>query len=171
MRLMHQHDSAGPGLIVVRSPELPVFIKVVPDASVREVDVLADRGLGARSWASGSIGQIMNVAVGRPTFLDSLKDALGLRSGSMVSGGGTVISASRGPIAAGGSITNCATGDGAMVFVKGHAQLPPEPGVHFTVPIRCTFKIKEAQNIAVLWGSTKLTLEAAAEQQILEIER
>lgn len=171
MRLMHQHERAGPGLIVVRSPELPVFIKVDYDASVREVDILADRGQAARSWTSGSMNEVMNVAVGRPSFLDSLKDALGLRRGSMTSGGGTVVSAGRGSIAAGGDITNCATGDGATVSMKGRTQLPTEPGVHLTVPLRCTFQIKEAQSAAVLWGSTELTLEAAAEQQILEIKR
>jgi hypothetical protein len=171
MRLMHQHDTTGPGLIVVQAPELPVFIRVDPDTPAREVDILADRGQAARSWPSGSMNEVMNMAVGRPSFIDSLKDALGLRQGSMISGGGTVVSAGRGSIAAGGSITNCSTGDGATVFTKGQKRLPTEPGVHLTVPLRCTFRIKEAQSVTVLWDSAELTLEAAAERQILEIKR
>jgi hypothetical protein len=167
MRLMHRHHLAGAGRVIVQAPENRVFIHVDPDAEYRSVDVLADRGQAA--WA-GPVGIVaLGVEVGRPGFLSMLKGMLGLREGSSVSGGGSVVSASRGGIVSGGSITHCATGDGATVTVNGVKREPLEPGVHLTVPLYCSFRIKAHDGVEVRHGDQVCSLEYAQAQGWLEV--
>jgi hypothetical protein len=172
MRLMHRHHLAGAGRVVITSPDLPVYITATPEAEYREADILADRGLAAHVGPTGIRGVAMEVKVGRPSFLDSLKDTLGLRQGSSISGGGSSIrSTGRGSVVSGGSITHCATGDGARVFVDGKADLPSGPGVHLTVPLYCTFELKDVGAVSVLHEGRDMTIEAAAAEGILGIAR
>jgi len=168
---MHQHDLGGPGRVIVVAGDLPVTITVDEQAEYRSVDIMADRGLAAWAGPIGPGGVSFGVEVGRPTLINTLRDKLGLRMGSHVSGGGTVVSASRGSIAAGGSIVNCATGRGAEVTVDGQEQRLPEIGVHLTAPRFCTFEIRSHGGIAVLHDGIELTVQAAEERGLLAVAR
>lgn len=164
---MHQHDLGGPGRVIVMAGDLPVTITVDERAEYRSVDVLADRGLAAWAGPIGPGGVSFGVEVGRPTLINTLRDKLGLRMGTSVSGGGSVSSSGRGSIAAGGSIVNCATGRGAKVTVSGVEQKQPEVGVHLTVPRLCIFEIRSHGGIRVLHDGVELTFQAAEERGLL----
>ena len=169
MRLMHQHDLGGPGRVVVTAGDLPVTITVDEQAEYRSVDVLADRGLAAWAGPIGVGGVAFGVEVGRPTLINTLRNKLGFRMGTSVSGGGSVVSAGRGSIATGGSITNCATGRGAKV--NGAEQRLPEIGVHLTVPPLCIFEIRSHGGIRVLHDGIELTFQAAEARGLLAAAR
>lgn len=171
MRLMHQHDLGGPGRVIVMAGDLPVTITVDERAEYRSVDVMADRGLAAWAGPIGPGGVSFGVEVGRPSLINTLRDKLGLRMGTSVSGGGSVVSSGRDSIAAGGSIVNCATGRGAKVTVDGVEQRLPEIGVHLTAPPLCTFEIRSHGGITVLHGDTELTVQAAEERGLLAVAR
>ncbi|WGV35949.1 hypothetical protein SEA_FRANKENWEENIE_276 [Streptomyces phage Frankenweenie] len=171
MRLVHQHDLGGPGRVIVMAGDLPVTITVDERAEYRSVDVMADRGLAAWAGPIGPGGVSFGVEVGRPSLINTLRDKLGLRMGTSVSGGGSVVSSGRGSVAAGGSIVNCATGRGAKVTVDGVEQRLPEIGVHLTAPPLCTFEIRSHGGITVLHGDTELTVQAAEERGLLAVAR
>jgi hypothetical protein len=171
VRLMHQHDLGGPGRVIVMAGDLPVTITVDERAEYRSVDVMADRGLAAWAGPIGPGGVSFGVEVGRPSLINTLRDKLGLRMGTSVSGGGSVVSSGRGSVAAGGSIVNCATGRGAKVTVDGVEQRLPEIGVHLTAPPLCTFEIRSHGGITVLHGDTELTVQAAEERGLLAVAR
>lgn len=168
---MHQHDLGGPGRVIIMAGDLPVTITVDEQAEYRSVDVLADRGLAAWAGPIGPGGVSFGVEVGRPSLINTLRDKLGLRMGTSVSGGGSVVSAGRGSIAAGGSIVNCATGRNAKVTVDGVEQKRPEIGVHLTVPRLCTFEIRSHGGIRVLHDGTELTFQAAEQCGLLAAAR
>jgi hypothetical protein len=168
---MHTHGTPGAGLIVVKSPELPVFITVNPAATYRSVDILADRGLGACAGPSGPGGAVMEIKVGRPSLLDSMKDFLGMRRNSTVSSDGFVVSGGRGSIVAGGNIAYAATGKNSRVTINGREPRLPEPGVHLTLPPNCTVELKAAKSAIVFHGDQEMTLEAAAREGLLEVRR
>jgi hypothetical protein len=168
---MHQHDLGGPGRVIVMAGDLPVTITVDERAEYRSVDVMADRGLAAWAGPIGPGGVSFGVEVGRPSLINTLRDKLGLRMGTSVSGGGSVVSSGRGSVAAGGSIVNCATGRGAKVTVDGVEQRLPEIGVHLTAPPLCTFEIRSHGGITVLHGDTELTVQAAEERGLLAVAR
>lgn len=170
MRLMHTHHLAGPGRVIVNAPELPVFITVGEDIEYRSVDVMADRGLAAWAGPSGVGGVALGIEVNRPNILTSLKRTF-LRQGSYISGGGTVTSAGRGSIAAGGSITYAATGDGSRVTVGGKEQRLPEVGVHISAPLHSTFDLKGFAAVTVLRGGAECTVEYAEQQGWLGVRR
>lgn len=160
---MHQHDLGGPGRVIVMAGDLPVTITVDEQAEYRSVDVLADRGLAAWAGPIGPGGVSFGVEVGRPSLINTLRDKLGLRMGTSVSGGGSV--------AAGGSIVNCATGRNAKVAVNGVEQKRPEVGVHLTVPRLCVFEIRSHGGIRVLHDGTELTFQAAEQRGLLAAAR
>jgi hypothetical protein len=168
---MHQHDLGGPGRVIVMAGDLPVTITVDERAEYRSVDVMADRGLAAWAGPIGPGGVSFGVEVGRPSLINTLRDKLGLRMGTSVSGGGSVVSSGRGSVAAGGSIVNCATGRGAKVTVDCVEQRLPEIGVHLTAPPLCTFEIRSHGGITVLHGDTELTVQAAEERGLLAVAR
>lgn len=181
MRLRHTHETAGPCPVAIYAPELPVRITIDPDIEYAMVDVLADRG--QEVWA-GSIGpehKTLAVEAGRPTLKSFLRGKLGLRSGSYISGGGSVTSGGRGSIvsggggsvsvratgrgsiASGGNIENVATGDNARIYGLKKDPLP-EIGVNLTVPPQCMFRIKAAQSTVVLYNGAEMSLEYARQQ-------
>lgn len=179
MRLTHTHHLGGPGRVAVDSPELAVRITVDPDAEYRSVDILADRGLAAWAGPTGTAGIELGIKVGRPTLMGTLAGKLGIRQGSYVSGGGsatssgsgghTVVRATgRGSIAAGGNIQNVATGDGARVSGFEKEDLPPV-GVNITAPLYCTFRIKSAAGVTVLYGGREMTLYVAQIEGLLGV--
>lgn len=168
MQLIQQHGTEGPGPIKVKSPDLAVRILIDPDATHRSVNILADRGLAAFSGPFGPGGTGMNIEVGRPSMAGFLLDTLGLRSGSSISGGGSVTSAGHGSIVANGHIVNCVTGDNARISTRKEDARPLEPGVHITAPLGCDVKIKAAPSVLVLWCGVEHTLESAHRLGVLK---
>lgn len=169
MRLMHQHDLGGPGRVVIMAGDLPVTITVDEQAEYRSVDVMADRGLAAWAGPFGPGGISFAVEVGRPTLINTLRNRLGFRRGSSVSGGGSVVSAGPGSIAAGGDIINCAIGDGARVTADKGSRGLPEIGVHITAPLVCIFEIRSHGGIRVLHNGAEMTLQAAEQRGLLGV--
>jgi hypothetical protein len=170
VRLTHQHDLGGPGRVIVMAGDLPVTITVDERAEYRSVDVMVDRGLAAWAGPIGPGGVSFGVEVGRPTLINTLRDKLGLRSGTSIPGN-SVVSAGRNSVAAGGNIVNCATGRGAKVTVDGAEQRLPEIGVHLTAPPLCTFEIRSHGGITVLHDGIELTVQAAEDRGLLAVAR
>lgn len=170
MQLMRTHHLAGPGRIIVNAPELPVFITVGEDIEYRSVDILADRGLAAWSGPAGIGGVSMGIEVNRPNILTSLKRTF-LRQGSYVSGGGSVTSSGRGSVAAGGNITNVATGRNARVTIDGKEQKPRGVGVHISAPLHSTVELKGFASVTVLRDGAECTIEYAEQQGWLGVKR
>jgi len=155
MRLQHTHDTDGPVRVTVSADGMPVFINIDESALYCSVDIVASDDSKA-IWAgpTGFRGTGFGVEIGGRGVINSL------RSGSYVSGGGSVVTAGgrgsvvsgggsrgtvratgRGSIAAGGSIVNAVTGNGARIVGK-EPERTPEPGIHLTVPEGCVFDFK-----------------------------
>lgn len=170
MQLTCSHHLAGAGRVIVNAPDLPVFITVAEDIEYRSVDILADRGLAAWAGPSGVGGVAFGIEVNRPNILTSLKRTF-LRQGSYISGGGSVVSAGRGAVAAGGNITYAATGKGSRVTIDGVERKTKGVGVHISAPLHSTFELKGFASVAVLRNGAECTVEYAEQQGWLGVKR
>lgn len=174
MRLQHVHHLGGAGRVIVKTPQLPVFVTVSSTAEYRSVDIMADRGQYAWAGPAGPGHVSLGIEAGWPTLLTSLKSRLLLRQGSFISGGGSVLTSGsghgeathdsvratgRGAIAAGGNIENIATGKGARVSAPADRKPLPEIGVHITAPENSTFEIRAALSVTVLIGGKEAVLD------------
>lgn len=140
-------------------------ITIQPDAEYRQVHVVADRGLGAHAGPGGAGGREMRIVVGRPSTVSWIASLFG--RGSSVSGS-SVRATGKGSIVSGGSIGHAITGNGARITINGQPVQRKGPGVHLTVPLGCTFDIREHDGITVHYNGTEMTIETAAEIGILE---
>lgn len=161
MRLMYQHKNPGPGPVFVKAPkEIPVFVTVDGDFARRSVEVVINDGRELAAWAgpSGPRGRIFSVEVGRPSAASFMKGFFGFRSGASVPGGGKVTSG-RDSVAAGGDITGCAIGSGAVVTGSSQRSLPT--GIHLSIPFHCEFDMRHSNPVTVTVGEQLVDLSSA----------
>lgn len=121
MRLIHQHKTPGPGLVIVKAPkDIPIFVTIDGDFLHRSVDVIIDNDRNLAAWAgpSGAGGRIFSVEVGKPSAISAIKDFFGFRGGASISGD-EVIASGSGSIAAGGDVNGMALGRGSVVARNG----------------------------------------------------
>lgn len=182
MRLQHTHETDGPVRVTVSASNHPLFITIDSDALYAAVDIVTDDSNAAWAGPTGFRGHGFGVEVGRPSLINSF------RGGSYVSGGGTVLSGGRGSvvsvggisasvratgrgsIAAGGNISNVATGRGARVTGE-QPSSTPEPGVHLTVPEGCTFSLRRFLDISIQRNGQNVPLADAEANGWLEVKR